>query len=625
MKRGWIAAGAAAGAPARLGPASAAVLPFANLSGARGDEYFSDGMSDTLLDRLSQVPQLRIAARTSSFSFKGKSASVEEIGAALGVAALVDGSVQRQGDTLRINAELIRVADGTHLWSKHYDRKSKDLFAIQDEIAAAVTQELVGRLLPSSKAALAKRGTSDLQAYQDYIQGHQAMNRLSLDSLQRAERLLQSAVARDPRYVAALLDLAQCWVGQYDVGAFAADELQRRATPILDRVEVIEPGNARVLALRGSLAQSRNDYDLARTLIERAVALAPDDYAIRIIADGLLESKGDRAGQLVHEDRMVALDPLNPFGLGQRALTLVSLDRLDEAEASARRALALDPDNPLGMAAMANAAIARHDLAGGTAWLLKIYRHNLDPSTAIILATNLDALNEQAAADAWMAEARRVQPENNFYADQYDIQRLFLRHQDAAAIAASKRFIEAHRQKWETGWNGAVQTGCAAAARSGKLEQMRELLVRDGFMPANFDPSTLLAWSGKGETGRGRLNRIYMYSPCSFDASPADAPRRAGLQAAYARLPASLPGDWKTTRDARLGNDRETLARVLARDETDSSWFFESLAVTYGVAGDPRVQAQLRVLLAREARARAELPVVLAREHLSMLPPPVSK
>jgi len=621
MKRGWIAAGVAAGAPARLGPASAAVLPFENLSGVKGDEYLSDGMSDTLLDRLSQVPQLRIVARTSSFAFKGKSASAAEIGAALGVAALVEGSVQRQGDELRIGAELIRVADGTRVWSKQYDRKAKDLFAIQDEIAAAVTQELVGRLLPSSKAALARRGTNDLQAYQDYIQGHQAMTRVSLDSLQRAEKLLQSAVARDPNYTAALLDLVQCWGGEYNAGAFGPDEFLRRATPVLDRVEVIDPGNARVLALRGYLAQARSDHELARTLIKRAVALAPDDYGIRIIAADFAAMTGDIEAELVHVDRMIALDPLNPLGFGQRATSLVVLGRLDEAETSARRALKLDPGNLVGMTAMAWAALARHDLAGGMAWMLKIYGSNIDPSAAVDIAMGLDSLQEYGAADAWMAESRRVQPQDNLYADQYDVQRLFLRHQDAAAIAASKRFIEAHRQDWDARWNDAVHYGCAAAARSGNLEQMRNTLVRDGFLPLKYDVSTLLAWSGKGETGRSRLNRIYIYSPCSFDASPADAPRRAGLRAAYEQVPPSASVEWKTTRDARLNNDRQTLAVVLARDEADSSWTFESMAVTYGVADDPRVQAQLRVLRSRETKARAELQGVLAREHLSMLPP----
>ena len=211
----------------------------------------SSFMSDTLIDRLSQVPQLRIAARTSSFSFKGKAATVQEIGAALGVVALVEGSVQRQGDTLRITAELIRVADGTRLWSQAYDRKAKDLFAIQDEIASAVTTALVGKLLPKTKAALAKHGTDNLEAYQFYIQGHQAMNRVSMDAFKRAEKYLRASVGRDPNYVSAMLDLAQCWGWQYNLGAYGKDEFQRRAGPMPSAVI-----NA-TLARRNNVAASR--------------------------------------------------------------------------------------------------------------------------------------------------------------------------------------------------------------------------------------------------------------------------------------------------------------------------------------------------------------------------------
>ena len=127
---------AAIGAAASLGAASTAVLPFVNMSADKANEYFSDGMTETLLNRLAQVPELKVAARTSSFSFKGTNTDMRKIAAALGVASIVEGSVQQSGDTLRITAQLIRAVDGTHLWSHNYDRKSADLFAIQDEIAA---------------------------------------------------------------------------------------------------------------------------------------------------------------------------------------------------------------------------------------------------------------------------------------------------------------------------------------------------------------------------------------------------------------------------------------------------------------------------------------------------------
>src|SRR6185312_12581475 len=184
------AANRSASAPP-LGPASTAVLPFVNMSGDKGNEYFSDGMTETLLDRLAQVPQLKVAARTSSFSFKGTNTDVRRIGAQLGVASLVEGSVQQAGDTLRITAQLVRAADGSHLWSMHYDRNAADLFAIQDEIAGAVAQALAGELLPQTKQILAKGGTKDLAAYDAYTRGLQQIELNTFSSYTQAETLLR--------------------------------------------------------------------------------------------------------------------------------------------------------------------------------------------------------------------------------------------------------------------------------------------------------------------------------------------------------------------------------------------------------------------------------------------------
>ena len=193
------------GVAASLGAASTAVLPFVNMSADKANEYFSDGMTETLLNRLAQVPELKVAARTSSFSFKGTNTDMRKIGAALGVASLVEGSVQQSGDTLRITAQLIRAADGTHLWSHNYDRKAADLFAIQDEIAAAVTEALIGELLPKTKAILAKGGTKDLAAYDAYTRGLQQIAINSFTSIQTGEALMKQALALDPNYVDAMV------------------------------------------------------------------------------------------------------------------------------------------------------------------------------------------------------------------------------------------------------------------------------------------------------------------------------------------------------------------------------------------------------------------------------------
>ena len=202
------------GSHARLGDASTAVMPFLNLSSQPEDEYFSDGLSETLLHKLAQVPKLKVAARTSSFSFRGKQDDVRQIGALLGVATVVEGSVQRSGEMVRITAQLVRTDDGSELWSRSYDRRMSDLFAIQDEIASEVAKALVGEVLPGERAAIVQGGTHDVSAYDAYARGLQQLAIDSFGSLDLAERAMQQALARDPNYLDAMVGPVRVWMSR---------------------------------------------------------------------------------------------------------------------------------------------------------------------------------------------------------------------------------------------------------------------------------------------------------------------------------------------------------------------------------------------------------------------------
>jgi hypothetical protein len=296
------------------------------------------------------------------------------------------------------------------------------------------------------------------------------------------------------------------------------------------------------------------------------------------------------------------------------------MHRLDEAQAAAQRALKLDPDDLVAMGTMANIAVDRHDLVGGIVWAFRIFPHNSDPSLAVNLAFNLDSLGYFDAGDAWMKMSRQLQPENNVIAESYDIDRLFQKHEDAKAVAATKAFLAAHQEKWELGWDHALHIGCMAAARAGKLAPMRAALERDGFLPVKFEPAALHAWAGAGEEGRDKLDRLVGFGPCAFYASAADLGRRQALQAAFQTLPPDKPDDWVRQRDARLRNDREALAVMLSK-EASTGWYLGPAAEMEGVADDPRVRAHLREVGAEEAKARARLPAELAKVGLSMLPP----
>ena len=187
------------------GVVSIAVLPFRNMSADQDAEYFSDGITEEIINALTKIEALRVASRTSAFAFKGKDEDVRKIGAALGVRSVLEGSVRRAGPKIRITAQLINVADGYHLWSEKYDRQMEDVFAVQDEIARTIADVLKVRLLPAEETRLASRSTANVEAFNDYLKGRYFFNRR-----QAPEAILEfeRALGRDPSYTEAYTGLA---------------------------------------------------------------------------------------------------------------------------------------------------------------------------------------------------------------------------------------------------------------------------------------------------------------------------------------------------------------------------------------------------------------------------------
>lgn len=306
---GRDAASASASPEPAAEPTSIAVLPFVNMTPDKTQDYFSDGLSEELLNQLAQVPQLRVIARTSSFSFKGKEVDIATIAGALHVANVLEGSVRKDGDTLRITAQLIRAADSSHLWSQTYDRKLTDVFELQDEIAGDVVAALKLELLPAQRPSGLQR-TTNADAYRLYLLGKDVEIR---GEHARAVRVLRQAVAMDPGYANAWAELA-----------IATDELSNN---------------------RENPAEAAQDVKLAFAAAERAIALAPglaQGYASR----GLLRynRSWDWQGSRADYERAYALDPGNVALLGYYATSLFFIEgRHDQAIAMSRKATVLDP------------------------------------------------------------------------------------------------------------------------------------------------------------------------------------------------------------------------------------------------------------------------------------------
>ncbi|MDP1580224.1 MAG: TIR domain-containing protein [Candidatus Didemnitutus sp.] len=325
---------------------SIAVLAFADLSEARNSEYFSDGISEELLNVLAKVPGLKVSARTSAFFFKGKNVPIPEIGEKLNVAYIVEGSVQRAGDRVKITAQLIKAADGFHVWSDTFTRDAKDVFAVQEEIAGRIAKELSLKLGVSSAAATAKINP---QAFELYLQGRQAWNLRNEAGYARAEALLNRALELEPNFARAISALADVWLirGTETIGLSAFG--QRDSTALkqirsqIERALALDPSSAEAYASLGNALQYNWRLSEATRALRQAVALNPNYASGHQWLGRVLLCDGYYDEGLAALRRAAELDPLSPRILDNYAIGLRLFGRYEEALAADERALALQP------------------------------------------------------------------------------------------------------------------------------------------------------------------------------------------------------------------------------------------------------------------------------------------
>ena len=326
---------------------SVAVLAFTDLSEAHNSEYFSDGISEDLLDALAKVPGLRVAARTSAFFFKGKNLPISEIAQKLNVAYVVEGSVQRAGDNIRITAQLIKATDGYHVWSEHFDRELKNVFAVQDEIAGLIAQNLELKLGASSAAATA---AVNPQALELYLQARQAFNLRTAEGFARAEEALDRAIKLEPDFARAYALLANVWsVRDSSAGVISAFG-QRQSAGIariqaqIDRALALEPNLGEAHTAQGELCWIRWQLADAARELRLAIAQNPNDATAHQILGRVLLSDGRIEDAQAELKRAAELDPLSHRILDNYSIIERYTGRFEEALALDERALALQPD-----------------------------------------------------------------------------------------------------------------------------------------------------------------------------------------------------------------------------------------------------------------------------------------
>jgi len=465
--------------------ASVAVLPFVNMSGDADNEYFSDGLTETLLHMLANLPDLQVAARTSSFAFKGKNESIKTIANALGVANVLEGSVQKAGDRVRITAQLIRADDGFHVWSQHYDRTLDDIFAIQDEIAGDVASALGTSLLGNEVTDLHAVDTTDLDAYDDYLKGLQQQAIFSYSSLDEAENHFKKALAHDPDFDDARLALARNYLMKNGTGLLKDDELDSKVDPLISQVRERHPDNhlARALELAASMrvfdpGLSKEERLTQLNELRNLLPLVPTEVYIRELVAGRLNwffKQPQEAVEVIQAGLLV--DPLAADLYSTLGNIYRDQNQLDQAREALQRSQQLAPENPNTYALLALLEQDADNLPAALNWQRKAAE--VDPQDHEIagqIAEKFYSLELPEEGDRWFARVRALAPDSPWQ-HKLEVRRAVARMEFDQAIAMAQKVISAQTDDRDSAFWYPLFTYTRLMLDSGRAREAYDFLV----------------------------------------------------------------------------------------------------------------------------------------------------
>lgn len=352
---------------------SIAVLPFMNMSSSKENGHFSDGLSEEILNLLAQSPDLRVAGRTSSFFYKDKNENLTIIGETLNVDHILEGSVRKSGNKVRITAQLISAADGFHLWSKTYDRELADIFAVQDEIAGEVTRAMEVTLL-SDGILISDRATTNPETYDLYLRAKNALYDRGQDNVRLSTDLFKQAIALDPEYAPAYVDLAVAeLLLNWNYGIRTTDEALANANEALQKARQLDHLTSDYYAVLGLYHSNATAIDSshlpdAEAAFEKAIQLNPNNvraymwWSTALSTDSRYDDRRQRSLTLNNQAR--ALDPLNRIANGNHAGLLAAVGKIDEAIADLDRLVRVDPEYGFYHAARTNLYLSIYDYIG---------------------------------------------------------------------------------------------------------------------------------------------------------------------------------------------------------------------------------------------------------------------
>jgi TolB-like protein/Tfp pilus assembly protein PilF len=316
------------------------VLPFVNMSSDEEQEYFSDGLSEELLNLLARIPELRVTSRSSAFFYKGKDFKIADVGRELGVEHILEGSVRRSGDIIRITSQLIEVDSDVHIWSETWDRTFADIFVIQDEIAAAVVSALKISLLGDTPRSL----VTVPEAYALYLQSEQLSNLLTKESMQQAEALLIRALEIDAQFAPGWARLSQVYAIGSGTGTWPPVEGAALARSAAEKALGIDSGNVHAHMVLYRIARfSEYDPEVADRELDLAVSLAPNNSGVLQALGSRFAEQGNNEEAITYKEQAVLMDPLSPLVKRSLAYTYFDAGDNNAAVSVAKEGLALNP------------------------------------------------------------------------------------------------------------------------------------------------------------------------------------------------------------------------------------------------------------------------------------------
>jgi TolB-like protein/Tfp pilus assembly protein PilF len=599
--------------------ASVAVLPFVNMSNDADNEYFSDGLTETLLHMLAQVPDLKVAARTSSFAFKGRNLSVREIAAALGVAYILEGSVQRAGERVRITAQLVRASDESHVWSNVYERQIDDIFGIQDEIAERVGFALSESLLGSGYQPRGGVRTSNADAYDLYLQARKESQTFSYGGLAAAEDLLKGALLIDPDFLEAKTELAMSYISQWETGLMDRREAISRVSAIADQVLAEHPDDvvarsARIYVetMEQALQGDFRTVPAAIEELESLVAEAPDNFQVRtLLIRSYVNTKQDENALPVLEAALKR-DPFNPRIHYEMGTLYLRLDRPEEARVALEKSLEIEPMQPNAYTQLAHIARMDGDGVGFVENFLKAMEVDpRDHELPGMLAQFLYQIDLVEEGDDFRNRVMNIAPTSES-AYRIELLRALASDDAAAAEGTARSTIENGIEERMYAFGGAIEYLLRAAIANDSVDT--ELAWLDQQVPTLLDVDA--------ETAPGKFR---MAQGIALDAWYISLPREETRRRLDVLLEAGRAMGFDPTKDpmthmrilAVRGEIQEAirvaLDDVFSRSVANSLGWKEAFSqpLYAEIVADPRVQVAMQQWEQEEAAIRGKVSAYL--------------